>query len=390
MNTRTSLGRRLVAAAVAMAIALGVISLRSLRGRVRSNRETGIRPAASAQVGFPATFRVADGWNQLSTGPFDQGSGEPLTWAVSGAFSRQDLDTFVKDGSSPESTLEPASFGLDTVSGLDPTGILILVGAVPDAWGLPGPPEGLDPISEFPSRSLPLQVSDAVVLTAWKGQISSSTVQYVLGAQAGSNFLDVRLFFGTPSPSAELLAAAQLELDNLVLPDYEVGSATAPPTFAAQPAWNTIGTSTVAIDPGSSPDSWAATVPFARTDLATASARAGVLWYSAWPSATIEGLSPDGIVIIAGVQGTGFDGSVGGANTLDRSPSFDLSKAEVQLEWEGQDNPNAPMYVIWAGTQDPSIEVRVFFGRPDPTCEMLSRAQQELSTMMAPTYISTS
>lgn len=375
---RHRFGTTIAALALAVVgVAIPILTLGTLGGDRVSNQQP---PGSAADIAFPATFSSGVDWNQISTGPVTKAEGQPLTWMTNTGFAKSDLDLFVKDGSSSQSILASSSFGLATVSMLGSEDVLILVSATPGEWGPPSPPVGLDPIPQFTDSTLPLSLGDATVLTEWSGQTSANTIEYMLGAQTASLFLDVRIFFGTPDPSAAILGAAQAQLNALVVPDYAVGSVPGPPTFASTAQWLTLNTSTIALDPQSYPQSWAATVPFSPEDNALY-AKSGVLWYSGFPRSTITSLPSDGIVIVASVQAPS-DQPASAESPLPSGPlHFDLSKAEIQLQWEGQLSPDVPQYIIWAGTQEPSVEVRVFFGRLDPSEEMLQMAQDELSTL---------
>jgi len=83
------------------------------------------------------------------------------------------------------------------------------------------------PVSDFPARDLPLQLSDAQVQNEWEGQVAPNVPFYWLMATVKDQYVEVRIFFGSQDPSPNTLQAAQDELDRLLVPDLR---ALPPPT----------------------------------------------------------------------------------------------------------------------------------------------------------------
>jgi hypothetical protein len=67
----------------------------------------------------------------------------------------------------------------------------------------------------------------------------------------------------------------------------------------------------------------------------------------------------------------------------DRSP-FSLSDADVRQLWEGQPNREVPEYLLLECVNGFDLEVRVYFGRQEPSASALARAQAELQRLMLP------
>jgi hypothetical protein len=104
---------------------------------------------------------------------------------------------------------DAADFPADTIKTLAPDATLVWAcGNTGDGWGS----------SNFPQATLPLKLADARVDESWEGQPNRDVPQYLLWRRVDAYALDVRVFFGSQHPSAERLAAAQAELDQLRLP----------------------------------------------------------------------------------------------------------------------------------------------------------------------------
>ncbi len=110
------------------------------------------------------------------------------------------VDGALTDSYEPEATLKT----------LPPDGVLIL------AWFSDRPVSPNNP--NFPSGTLPLRLSDAQVARSWEGQVAPNVPQYLIEATVDGRSLDVRVYFGTLSPSASTLQTAQRELNGMQLP----------------------------------------------------------------------------------------------------------------------------------------------------------------------------
>ena len=107
------------------------------------------------------------------------------------------------------------------------------------------------------------------------------------------------------------------------------------PGFLPAPGWTEVSTGTVPISDG--PTVIAANVPIA--------SEGG--YVGTFPTHTLAKLPADGIVFYV-VIGRGSDG---GSNFPPRQLPLQLSDATVQRGWEGQPNPNVPLYRIDARCQ---------------------------------------
>ena len=67
----------------------------------------------------------------------------------------------------------------------------------------------------FRAIPLPYRLSEFRHDQGWEGQPAANVPQYVLFTSLHRHLLDVRVFFGTQSPSGQQLAQAQAELDTL-------------------------------------------------------------------------------------------------------------------------------------------------------------------------------
>ena len=334
-------------------------------------------------LSFPAAFASSGDWYQVSTGPVAEGGGVARTWLTNQGFSLEDRQAIVDDSMRVDHVMSTSSFGLTSAEALGAGDVLVIVSTAPASWRPPDPLPGLETLDAFPEQQLPLRLDNAEQASSWGTGSSDDIVQMMLGATIGDSFLDVRVF-GTSQPS-DLAAEANAQLARIILPDYSLGAAAAPPTFENAAGWHVLSTSTVNADRSAAPQTWASTQPFAVEDLAV-NARQGVLWTSGLPLSTVATLPKDGIVIVATATITGGRVVPVGSNAPSVPVNLDLARAEVQLDWEGQSNPDAAQYVMWSGTQNPWIEVRVFFGTQEPSEAALSSAQSMLDSMIIPGY----
>ena len=147
--------------------------------------------------------------------------------------------------------------------------------------------------------------------------------------------------------------------------------AVAPPRFTARPGWHlgTSGPDEVDAD-GEFTTSWAATIPYADE------------WNALPPVQTLERLPRDGIVLWLGLSRT---------NRFPppkeiRRPPFRLSEFERVDFWEGQVH-DVPEYRLWGTVgEDIHLDLRVYFGRPDPTAAVRDEAQAMLEGLELPEW----
>jgi hypothetical protein len=147
----------------------------------------------------PAAFRPADGWRTGSSGPRPiEADGD---WTVSWAATVPYRD--------PWEAL-PIQ---ETLESLPDNGIVIWVSL--SRWC---DPDGSR--ERFRVLPRPYQLSDFDVLPGWEGQIRDIP-EYRLWTQVEGEYeVDLRVYFGSPDPTEDMLARAQGELDRLELPDW--------------------------------------------------------------------------------------------------------------------------------------------------------------------------
>jgi hypothetical protein len=168
-----------------------------------------IGPApTSAEAGWaPPLFEAAEGWHTATTGVVDPDRDEtPLTWAATDPFAQEDLDWARDTGvlfSHPPVTLR--SLG---------PGDVFMQAAIINPGGAPAVPTGA-----APEADLPLSLADADVRPTWEGQVADNVPEYLFWRTVDGWQLEVRVFFGTLDPGADVLAAAQTHLERLRLPE---------------------------------------------------------------------------------------------------------------------------------------------------------------------------
>jgi hypothetical protein len=146
----------------------------------------------------PARFAPAAGWHTGSSGPRPEGAeGDwTTTWAATTPY-RDAWNAF------PQGTL--ASLSRD--------GILVWVSLSRFA-----DPAGAR--AGFPVRPRPYRLDDFDVLTRWEGQVRDLPEYRLWTRVEGQYDVDLRVYFGRPDPTEDMLAGAQDELDRLTLPDW--------------------------------------------------------------------------------------------------------------------------------------------------------------------------
>lgn len=367
--------RRATAGIVALGVAAAGLSFPLLHSVREPRPLTAV--AQADQPAYPAMTQLGDGWYQISTGPINDASRDAVTWASSTGFALQDRIAFADGRSRGVPPLDAMSFGSSTLRALPDLGIVIRVASVQASWNRN--PQSLDfgEISAFPPRSTPLAFAELTEVTDWNPP-TPGLVQYALGTTLGAQVFDVRVFVSTSSPAA--VALAEAGLSNIVFPEGP-GSVVTPPVLDQTPMWTTLSTSSFALDPESTPQAWASNYPFSNVDT-DLFVRSGILWYSGLPTASIDALPPDGIVVIASLQLPADTVLSPGSPNLE-PVRLDLSSAEIQTHWEGQQNPNVALYVFWPSPESP-VEVRVYFGSLTPDGALLDAAQAELDTLQVP------
>jgi hypothetical protein len=121
---------------------------------------------------------------------------------------------------------------------------------------------------------------------------------------------------------------------------------------------------------------WASTIPYADD------------WNALPPFETLRRLPRDGIVIWLGLSRSNRfpPRREGNADFPAREPPFSLDEFERRAGWEGQIR-DLPAYVLWGTARGQyQLDLRVYFGRPDPTEAMLAEAQAMLDGLELPDW----
>ena len=93
-------------------------------------------------------------------------------------------------------------------------------------------------------------------------------------------------------------------------------------------------------------------------------------------TSTLRALPPDGIVVAA----TDYGREPHNLPQAERLP-YPLAEFRHDRGWEGQPNVSVPQYVLFTSLRSHLLDVRVFFGRQDPSSRLLDRAQAELTSL---------
>jgi hypothetical protein len=190
---------------------------------------------------------------------------------------------------------------------------------------------------------------------------------FVLFAEAGERI-----------PSASVLSGLNELLASLVVErgDFYPGTV-APARFPTRVGWfvGTSGEDEARAD-GEFTTSWASTIPYADD------------WNALPPFKTLERLPRDGIAIWLGLSRTNrFPPRPEGDNTFPaRKPPFSLEDFEARAGWEGQVR-GLPEYLLLGTVRAQyNVDLRVYFGRPDPTEAMIAAAQGMLDSLELPDW----
>jgi hypothetical protein len=96
-----------------------------------------------------------------------------------------------------------------------------------------------------------------------------------------------------------------------------------------------------------------------------------------FPDRTLAALPPNGILVAAWDYGREPQRNLAPARRL----PYRLAGFRHDRGWEGQPAANVPQYVLFTSLRHHGLDVRVFFGRQDPSGQLRARAQAELATL---------
>lgn len=196
--------------------------------------------------------------------------------------------------------------------------------------------------------------------------------------QLSGRFFVLFVEAGERVPSGSPLGALNELLGSLAVEPGDFFPGTVEPArFPSRAGWF-VGTSGAdeARAEGEFTTSWASTTPYADE------------WNALPPRETLDRLSRDGIVIWLGLSRSNrFPPDRDGDNTFRaRQPPFSLGDFERRAGWEGQVR-DLPEYVLWGTVRRQyQVDVRVYFGRPEPTEAMLGEAQAMLDELELPDW----
>jgi hypothetical protein len=96
---------------------------------------------------------------------------------------------------------------------------------------------------------------------------------------------------------------------------------------------------------------------------------------------TLTSLPPDGILLMAWVDSDRYQWSEPNANFPLGTLPMTFDRSCLADRWETQPNPNIPQCMIWRTIHDRPVEVRLYFGRQNPSASQMADAQAELARL---------
>jgi hypothetical protein len=236
-------------------------------------------------------------------------------------------------------------------------------------------------VADYPNPSGPLRL-DADDFEPFDGITEDSRATghgYARRAfQVSGRFFVLFAEAGERVPSPALIGALNELLGSFAVEQGDFFPGTVEPgRFSERPGWF-VGTSgeDEARAEGEFTTAWASTIPYADA------------WNALPPFETLRRLPRHGIVIWLGLSRSNRipSGQAGGESFRGREAPFSLEEFERHPGWEGQVR-DLPEYVFWATVERQyQVDLRVYFGRPDPTTAMLSEAQAMLDGLELPDW----
>jgi hypothetical protein len=195
---------------------------------------------------------------------------------------------------------------------------------------------------------------------------------------AGRPF-DLFAYSGSLPPPPDALARLNELLTSLAVEpgDFYPGTV-APAEFTLREGWNvnTSGPKPIRAD-GEWLTAWASTIPYRDP------------WNALPPHETLEALPDDGVVIWVGLErNSRFPPTAPDREGIvpPVEPPFRIADLEHYRHWEGQVD-DIPEYRLWGTVRRQyRIDLRLYFGRPEPTPAMLDEAQAMLDGLRLPDW----
>lgn len=143
------------------------------------------------------------------------------------------------------------------------------------------------------------------------------------------------------------------------------------PTFTPADGWTTL----VSSEAKFAPSAWASSVPI---DVSPS------VFETALDEGPLADLPPNGIVILVSLSFPERVPAPESADYPNRTLPLQISDAEIRTKWLGQPNPDIVQYFLNARLKDQWVDIRIYFGAPDPGDEGIETAQDELDRLTIP------
>jgi hypothetical protein len=234
-------------------------------------------------------------------------------------------------------------------------------------------------VSDYPELSGPLRL-DAGDFEPFDGITEDSRATghgYTRRTfQVSGRFFALFAEAGERLPSPSLLGALNELLGSLAVEPGDFFPGTVEPgRFPDRPGWffGTSGEDEARAE-GEFTTAWASRIPYADE------------WNALPPFETLRRLPREGIVIWLGLSRSNRFPPDRDDGFPARQAPFSLAEFERRDAWEGQVR-DLPAYVLWATFEGQyQVDLRVYFGRPDPTEAMLAEAQAMLNGLELPDW----
>ena len=350
--------RRAGAVVVSAAIAIAAIAI-PLSGLQRLGEGvTSPSPAAEPATGDGRIgFRDAAGWNSLR-------ANDTSVCVATAPFTDADVQTYAD--SVPE---ELGCYG-DTLRSLPADGALVM------AWVMYGRYRWAEPNANFPEASLPLTFDRGCLVDHWEGQPDPDVPQCTIMRTVANRAIEVRVYFGTQSPSEHQLSDAQAEVARLYVD--APASLGADVAFEPLDGWTTSTSTAPAFSPFGEPATAAtiANVSLPPPDPAS-------LYPSGLTNDQLKDLPADGIAIVA--QQLLFTRNPIPPGSGYRSATLPLDLADARFAngpFEGLDREDVTSSTLDATVNGRPIIAQAWFGTSDPSDDLVRRAQRALDQLV--------